>query len=94
MINELMSKRQEVAYEHLEKNEEYKQLCEKQEKTRVMVEKLYDCFIEDEKTIISDYYMGEFEKSVLQEHYIYIQGLKDGFDLLKYAGLPDWKTKD
>ena len=84
----LFNDRVEIAYKRLKINPRYLAICERQKRTERIVEELYnERFIREERKTIRRHYEGEIEKNSMDCHECYIQGLKDGFQLVIGLGI-------
>jgi len=86
-LTTLLFEREEIANKRLKDNSLYLELCECQEQTEEVVERMYhERFTHEERIIIRRHYEGETEKSSMEIHESYIQGLKDCFQLVTWLG--------
>ena len=83
-IGSLILARQDWACTRLDENREYKFLREQQKQSEKMVEELYQCFDKNEQRSIRRHYEGEILLENFRLDEVYIQGLRDGFELIAF----------
>lgn len=83
-LRSLISAREEVAFNRLEQNPDYQEVCKQQEKSEEMVEGLYQRFEKSERIAIRRHYEGEVHKTNYEIKEAYLQGLCDCFRILGF----------
>ena len=79
-----VNERQEYACTRLRKDADYNRLCERQKQSEEIVEELYQHFDEDEYLSIVQHYEGETDLENCRLDAVYIQGLRDCFELITF----------
>jgi len=83
-IRSLICSREELALNRLKNNSQYSSICEQQDNTQKIVEKLYEQFKEEERIAIRRHYEGENRKIAFEIYEIYMQGLRDCYRLITF----------
>ena len=84
MLRALIASREEFAWNNLKENSEYLEVCKEQDKSEKVVEELYQRFDKEDRITICRHYEGEIHKQNFEIKELYIQGLRDGFQLLTF----------
>lgn len=83
-VNALIFTREDAAFDRLEKDAAYEAVCAQQDKTEKMVEEYYQRFEKSERIAIRRHYEEETRKQNLELKAVYIQGLRDCFQLCAF----------
>ena len=83
-IHLLMDSRKERVLLHLDEDTEYKFLCKQQKESEKIVDELYGRFEKSERQTIRAHYESQIELENCRLDEVYIQGLRDGFELVAF----------
>jgi len=86
MLRTFISDRSEAAYKRLKGNKEYGKICERQNETEAIVDKLLHRLDDEERLSVRRHYEGETEKHCTEGYASYIQGLQDSVRILSLLG--------
>jgi len=87
MLRTFISDRAEVSRKWLEDNKEYGKICERQEKTGAIVDKLLRQLDDEDCRSVRRHFEGETERDCMEGYAIYIQGLRDSVKILILLGV-------
>ena len=83
-MRSLIGAREDFALRQLDRNLEYQQVCERQDKSEKTVDELFERFEKEERITICRHYEGDVEKTNYEIKAAYIQGLRDCFRLFGF----------
>ena len=84
----LFTEREEVDYKRLKNNFRYLELCDRQKPTEEAVEEMYqEKFSKEEQIGTCRHYEGETEKYSMKTQEVYIQGMRDCFNIIVRLGV-------